>query len=297
MTLAWLADAPLFIDGEQVGAFYDAVVRPEGRRGKTVISLERYEGQKTSIGGSVGAEISVSKLIRTLLPFLDIKLTGQATGEYERSGSNTRGETIELHPIETPQRQILQLALHYLTNLPQRVRVVQCPEEAGWYDEAFIRTLPRGLVFIDFPPGTKFVPMAGEVDKGKVVTIFDQLGRKLDAPEKMPEPPDRAKCESKEKYDQQWKKYWDWFDANFKARIANEVVEEVIASGGRVRWIDYRVPLPNQWPLHLGICGRGEYDTGTFAYDLIKRGFNHGIRMVGTMKSGPALNVLAIFEK
>lgn len=31
---AWLADAPLFIDGEQVDAFYDAVVRPEGKAGR-----------------------------------------------------------------------------------------------------------------------------------------------------------------------------------------------------------------------------------------------------------------------
>jgi hypothetical protein len=29
-SLAWLADAPLFIDRDQVAGFYDAVVRPAG---------------------------------------------------------------------------------------------------------------------------------------------------------------------------------------------------------------------------------------------------------------------------
>src|SRR5215213_931375 len=58
-SLAWLADAPLFIDKEQVAGFYDAVVRPEGRRAKTVISLERYEGQTTKLEGAVEGEISV----------------------------------------------------------------------------------------------------------------------------------------------------------------------------------------------------------------------------------------------
>jgi hypothetical protein len=39
------------------------------------------------------------------------------------------------------------------------------------------------------------------------------------------------------------------------------------------------------------------YDTGTFAYNFIKRGYKHGIRLVGTLKSEPDMNVLAIYEK
>jgi len=29
--LSWLADSPMFIDGQQIGAFYDAVVGPAFR--------------------------------------------------------------------------------------------------------------------------------------------------------------------------------------------------------------------------------------------------------------------------
>jgi len=31
-TLAWLADAPLFIDADQIDRFYDAVVSPENEK-------------------------------------------------------------------------------------------------------------------------------------------------------------------------------------------------------------------------------------------------------------------------
>ncbi len=75
-------------------------------------------------------------------------------------------------------------------------------------------------------------------------------------------------------------------------------VERVIADGGRTRWIDYRVPVtPDGTTVHLHVCGREQYDTGTFAYNLIKRGYKHGLRLVGTLKSEPDVNVLAIFDR
>jgi hypothetical protein len=302
-SLAWLADAPLFIDKDQIAAFYDAVVRPEGRRGKTVISLERYEGQTTKLEGAVEGEISVSKLITTLLPFLDVKAKASAGAEHEEAGSETRGQTVELYPIETPQRQLVQLTLHYLTNLPKRMKVVTDPTRPGWCDQEFISGLPRALVFLDFPgwnedkglPGTKFIPMAAEVDKGEVVTVYDQL--KSSRGESPPAAPERHSCASQQEYDAAWIDYWAWFEKNFSSKVATETLEKVIASGGRIQWIAYRVPLPHQGVLHLDICGRGEFDTGTFAYNLIKRGYKHGLRVVGTLKSEPDLNVLAIFEK
>lgn len=290
-SLAWLADAPLFIDKDQVASFYDAVVRPEGQQGKTVISLERFKGQTTKLEGSVEGEISVSKILTTLLPFLDIKAKVGGKGGYEQSGSQKRGETVEFSPIETPQRQLVHLALHYLTNLPDRVRIIGDPTRPGWCNQDFISALPRALMFVDFPPRTKFIPMAAEVSAGEVVTIFDKLKIGEACP---PDPPESDT--SSPEHDAAWAEYWAWFE-KVSAKIATETVEKVIAKGGRVQWIDYRVPLPNQWPLHVHVCGRGQFDTGIFAYNLVKRGFNHGLRVVGTLKSDPDLNVLAIFEK
>jgi len=34
-----------------------------------------------------------------------------------------------------------------------------------------------------------------------------------------------------------------------------------------------------------------------FAYNLIRRGWRYGLRIVGSLKSQPALNVLAIYAK
>lgn len=49
--------------------------------------------------------------------------------------------------------------------------------------------------------------------------------------------------------------------------------------------------------LHLHVVAHGDYDTGVFAYNLIRRGERYGLRIVGSLKSQPALNVLAIYEK
>ena len=67
---------------------------------------------------------------------------------------------------------------------------------------------------------------------------------------------------------------------------------------GRIRWIDYRVPLTKDGDtLHLHISPTETYDTGVFAYNFIKRGHKHGLRLVGTLKSEPDMNVLAIYDK
>jgi hypothetical protein len=77
-----------------------------------------------------------------------------------------------------------------------------------------------------------------------------------------------------------------------------ELIEALASEHGRLSWIDFRVVLNSDGDsLHLHICPKGDYDTGVFAYNFIKRGFTHGIRLVGTVRSEPSLNVLAIFDK
>jgi hypothetical protein len=87
---------------------------------------------------------------------------------------------------------------------------------------------------------------------------------------------------------------------NFNETIATDAVEKAV-KGRPLNWIAYRVALPgvgkDQPFLHLWVAGRGRFDTGTFAYNFVKRGFKHGLRIVGTLKSEPDLNVLAVFEK
>lgn len=300
--IAWLADAPLFIDGPLVSSFYDAVVQPEGHRKKIVLSLEKYRNQKVDLRGSVKLKVSVSELIKLIFPFLgaEAEAGGEAGAEWSSGGK--QGESVEIHSIVTPQRQLVQLAFHYLSSLPSRLTVVEEAELSGVMamdDEDYIRGLPRSLIFIDFPPGTKFIPMAAEVEGGRVITIFDRLETRREKPLA---PPERGPSESEESFaerkDAAWAEYWGWFDRTFSARVALEKVEELVSKEGRVEWVNYRVPRGSDGgPVHLNVCGRCAFSTGTFAYQLIRRGFKHGLRVVGTLKSEPAVNVLAIFEK
>lgn len=296
VALAWLADAPLFIDSDQVSAFYDAVVRPEGQHGKVTISLERFKGQTTKLEGTASVETSLSSVMKLLFPF-DIKAKAKATVGQEFTTNEKKGESIEFYPIDNPQRQLIHLTIHYMAKFRTRIRFVQDPFDKGWCDQDFIDGLPRALVFLNFPPGTEFAPMAAEVDKGEVVTMYKRLGARGSKPRPYPER--QSFKGDTEAYDLAWTQYWNWFHDQFNAQRSTEAIEKVVADGGRVQWIDYRVlPLgAMNRPLHLHVRGGGKFDTGTFAYQLVKRGHSHGLRVVGTMKSEPDVNVLAIFEK
>lgn len=91
--------------------------------------------------------------------------------------------------------------------------------------------------------------------------------------------------------------YWNWFAEHWYADKAVTVVEDVIGVGGRPRWIAYRMTFGNGTGLHVDVTARGDYDTGVFAYNFIRRSWRYGLRIVGSLKSQPALNVLATYEK
>lgn len=56
--LSWLADAPMSIDSEQIGAFYDAVVGPAFRTVELQISTSQTEQLETSAGARLGAGLA-----------------------------------------------------------------------------------------------------------------------------------------------------------------------------------------------------------------------------------------------
>ncbi|MDV7351123.1 hypothetical protein R3751_15215 [Halorubrum distributum] len=92
--------------------------------------------------------------------------------------------------------------------------------------------------------------------------------------------------------------YWQEFGEIFSATQAIRIVEEAANNHGRLRWIDYRAQLTEDGDtLHLHITPGGNYDTGVFAYNFIKRAYKHGIRIVGVLKKEPDLDVLAIYNK
>src|ERR1041384_4856503 len=53
-SLAWLADAPMFIDADQISALYNAVAKPEHSTGKITLSLTKTN--KFDLKGKAGVE-------------------------------------------------------------------------------------------------------------------------------------------------------------------------------------------------------------------------------------------------
>ena len=152
------------------------------------------------------------------------------------------------------------------------------------------------LAFIDVPPGTMFLPQAAELDRGRVVTFFDALTEKLKQAKGSPRV-DYPANQATDKGMRQRDTYWKWYAEHWNTDEVVKVVEEAIGDGGRPRWIDYKMTFATGDELNLHVDAHGDYDTGVFAYNLIRRGWRYGLRIVGSLKSQPALNVLAIYEK
>jgi hypothetical protein len=147
------------------------------------------------------------------------------------------------------------------------------------------------IAFVDAGPGTRFLPQAAELNDGRVVTFFRPLVETLKrngGTLPVGYPDSTFTDEGRLQRDA----YWNWFSEHWNADKAVRVIEDVIGDGGRPRWIDYRTTLNNGETLHLHVVARGDYDTGIFAYNLISRGLRFGLRIVGSLKSQPALNSL-----
>jgi hypothetical protein len=227
-----------------------------------------------------------------LFPWLRV----DADAEARRATTKGRqeGENIVLQPVESATRQLVELSLHYLVNQHDRIRLVG--NGSGLPDRDAIGSSPRMIAFVDACAGSRFLPQAAELNDGRVVTFFDPLIEKL-KPDGRVLPVAYPDNTTTDEGRLQRDAYWDWFSDNWNADKAVKVVEDVIGDGGRPRWVDYRARLHTGETLHLHIVARGDYDTGAFAYNLIRRGERYGLRIVGRLKSQPALNVLAIYEK
>jgi hypothetical protein len=298
--LLWLLDAPMFIDEKQVDAFYDAVVRPD------------YEGTSVTLSETITRETTFRGGARlgALLPWWLVKAEGEVELEHQRG--RERGQERTLRPVSNAYRHLLAVALHYAGNQTTRGRVLLADTKAQtaktaagedlgvsvWRDAKYVTDLPRALVFLDLAQA-RLIPTALELNNGEVVLLFDTFAAELTtASEPVPEYP------GSDAPPEQRDTYWGWFASKFNEeggadRKALRAVEDAVKDH-RIAWIDYRVPLGKDGGppfLHLHLQARGEFDTGVFAYNLISRGLKHGVRIVGTLKSEPNLNVLAIFER
>ncbi|WP_181790779.1 hypothetical protein [Myxococcus llanfairpwllgwyngyllgogerychwyrndrobwllllantysiliogogogochensis] len=297
--LLWLADAPHFIDARQIGSFYDAIVRPVGNRGTTKHIISNETLKQVSGGIAASASVGAAEAAGILAPILllvkpELKVEGEAGVEASWVKADTR--EFELHPIETPQRQLVQLAMHYFTEFPSRLFLVTDVASPQWRTPEVISEVPRALVFLDLPAGTKLIPTAAEFEDGVVVPLYVELDAKDASAPRQPRYPEEEKAG--QSLQDARKSYWQWFAKHVSATQAMLAIEDAASKHGRIRWIDYRLPIGADGDtLHLHIQANEAYDTGVFAYNLVKRASKHGVRLVGTLRSEPDMSVLAFYDK
>jgi hypothetical protein len=304
-SLGWLSDAPLYIDSDQIERFYDAVVRPQVEHGDVKLTVNQEQVREIAAKLGIEGGVEFGGLLGGLAALI-AKPSVKVSGEGDVSQETKEGKSTEftVKEIRTPQRQLEQLVVHYLLNQPERIFLPSKPAEATWRDPSAISRVPRGLAFLDLPglsdaaaqnvPETKLIPMAAEFENGVIDPLFVRIEAKNG--ERSPAYPEAVNAKPVPMAEYQ--EYWKWFDRHFSAKRAMEIVEKSASQNGRIRWIDYRVPITNEGhTLHLHVAPGGKFDTGVFAYNLIKRGLSHGVRLIGTLKSGPDMNVLAIYDK
>lgn len=294
----FLVDAPMFIDASLIDRFHDAVIRPDN----IVVSESETKGAKEEAGRKLG----VQGKGKGEIPFV-VGLALQGNFEHRFKRENSASLSREFDIPRTPERLLEEIVAFYLAHFPERVLrvdpIAKLVSTAVANSSADYTTLdatcetpgPRPIVLIDVPRGTKIMPMAGEFQDGKVDVISDALISKLSTAD---EPLERFefKMDVTKKAER-----WAELVSRFDARIAMHVLEEAGQKhdGSRFEWIDFRMAWGDGGspsPLHLHVVPNGKYSMGTFAYAFVRRGHGNGVRIVGTLKTGGDINVLAIYE-
>lgn len=301
--LNWLLDAPLFVDELLVDRLYDAVVRPQFEVQSREVGHIREEARKALFGGEASADYQFG------LSFLTgkLKASGKVKGERERSRKNSNSLSVVESPVTTPGRRLEEIAAVYISECPERVILLDSNGVSTKFDgtELPLRELekaadnpPRTLIFIEVAPSTPIMPVACELESGRMKLLFQDYTSiafkdQNDAPtypsDQESTPETRAK-------------YWKALAEVFCSRKAMEIVE---ASGAvnadspfeRLAWIDFRLPFGDSHTVHLHCVPDGRYHTGVFGYNFVRRGYKQGVRLIGTLKAGLDINVLAVFDR
>jgi hypothetical protein len=300
--LWWLADSPLFIDDQLVAGFYDAVVRPEFElQGKTIGEISE-KTRSLLIGGAGEAGLGLPSFLSFLGP--NVNVEGRL--EHTRERSNQASKEYEWKAVKTAGRSLEELVAVYVADqrYHDRLLFLECPATA-------IKTLaggaiefvdfseandsfPRSLVFLEVRPGAAIIPTMCEFSTGGLEPLHENLISRLWPAEA--ERPTYPRESSPTASDER-RAYWKAIDEKYDSRTAMEVLEDAMKDGRRLEWVDFRLPLNSVGDtVHLHICPRGHYSAGTFGYNFIRRGNRKGVRIVGSLKRGPDLNVLAVFE-
>jgi len=295
----FLADAPQFIDRPLVDQLFDAIVQPAfelaSRSKSSLDSNARALAAEVSVGGGIG--------VPTMLQL-------SATGKISETKADTHSVTDSdsWTAIHSSERRLEKLVNLYNYSYPDRCFSVssglsELVDQNGckhtWqHIEALLKGEGgvRPLVVFDLGPGTKLLPVFAELNTADVVTLHEKYLDGVGTPEGFPEYPSYRDPD----YANKSLDYWNAFEKIFDSTIAMKVVERAGKDSARLEWIDFRLVRAREEGIisrHLHISPRGQYPSGTFAYQFIRRAEHNGVRILGTLKTGTDVNVLAIYER
>lgn len=331
----FLADAPMFIDGALVERLYDAIFQPAVQLVSTTEGKINEYAEKFSREAKGSGEIAIKIPPALSLFGLDVA-SGKASAQFSRSKEkneklgNSHSSTFTV--IRTPERQLEKLMSLYVEQYPERLlwvkndlSVIHNLENPSrllkWADiegEDTNRAAgigekkdgllgdgkgPRPIIVLDLDAEAMLMPIYGELTNGKDCELLkDFLKTKADRSKDdflLPKYPSGS-GDNQEARNTYWEKITECFDSQAVLRTIETASGDKTA---RFDWIDFRLLCKKSndhfpvAPPHLHFMPRGEYPAGIFAYHLVRRAYRFGIRIVGTLKKGQDINVLAVYER
>ena len=295
----FLADAPQFIDRPLVDQLFDAIFQPAFELASRSSAALDSKAKALSAEMSGGGEFSVPTMFK-------INATAKVADSDTRTTSTTNTDT--WNAVQSSERRLEKLVNLYIYSYPERCfrvptdlsnLVDQTGASHSWSDVETSLSKQGGvrpLIMFDLESKTKLLPTFAELDTADVVSLHEQFLDLVNRRADFPIYPSYG-CEG---YAQKSCEYWRAFEKIFDSTAAMRVVEQAGKNSARIEWIDFRLLCadgPNIIAKHLHISPRGEYPSGTFAYRLVRRAEHHGTRILGTLKSGNDVNVLAIYER
>lgn len=295
----FLVDAPMAMDTLLIERFHDAVIRPE--------SIARSESEASASKKIAERRLGAEGKAAAEIPFV-VNLALKGKFEHRATGENSASLSRQFDIPRTHERLLEEIVAFYLLNFPERVLRIdpvattvftaesETERKYEILDATCAKPGPRPIVLIDAPRSTKIMPMAGEFMNGKLDVVYESLIKELSTPDA---PLKRfGRDMDPERKAERWKELADRFDAS----VAMSVLEDASRrnDNSRFDWVDFRMPWGNGGspsPLHLHLVPNGRYPTGVFGHAFIRRAFSNGVRIVGTLKSGGDINVLAIYER
>lgn len=318
--LWFLADTPLFVDNVLVSRLYDAVFRPEVELASHSDAITHELAAKVAGGAKTSVEIQAK--VPPLLSLFGIDVANAKAGlegslSGEGTGRRASTGTANFVAVKSTERYLEKVVSLYAYKYSRRLFWVGSDLTSGcslkepnrrqsWeeMEDELGKPGPRPLVVLDLEKEAKLMPMFGELVNGKACELLKDFlalhDKRKDDSARPPYPRSSMPADEQAKVR---RAYWQHVLTRFDSQGVLQAIEGAAGTEkSRFDWIDFRALIDLEKagldePPHLHLAPRGEYSTGTFAYQLVRRGSRYGVRIIGTLKRGQDINVLAIYER